>query len=167
MDQRAAQPQLLLHAPGQLARGPGQKGRQAGAAGQAVDAAAALGRVMAEQAAKELQVFFHGQGGVEILAQALRHVGDARADGLAVPSAGHVAAQHHDLALLHGPRARHQREQAGLAHAVRADQSHHASGGNIQRDAVQRLGLAIAQADIGQRGDGRDGRGHQGTLTSR
>ncbi|KAG0730963.1 hypothetical protein G6F23_015777 [Rhizopus arrhizus] len=102
---------------------------------------------MAEEAAEELQVLFHRKGGVQVLAQALRHVGDARADRVAVAAAGHVAAQHVDAPFLHGASARHQRQQAGLAHAVGADQAHHATGRDVQRDAVQGHGLAVAQAD--------------------
>ncbi|MPN02349.1 hypothetical protein SDC9_149565 [bioreactor metagenome] len=63
---------------------------------------------MTEQAREELQVLFHRQGGVEVLAQALRHVGDARADAVAVRLAAHVAAQHGDAAGLQRARARQQ-----------------------------------------------------------
>jgi hypothetical protein len=94
---------------------------------------------VAEQAREELQVLLDRQRGVEVLAQALGHVGDARADDVAVRLAGHVAAQHLHAARLHGARAGDQRQQAGLAHAVRTDQPHHAAGRHVQRDAGQRL----------------------------
>ena len=57
VDQCAAQGQLLLHAARELACRARQKFFQAGALRQIVDAQAALGLVMPEQACKELQVF--------------------------------------------------------------------------------------------------------------
>ena len=59
VDQGAAQAQLLLHAAGELARRALQEFLQPGGLGQVVDAPAPLGRVVAEQAGEELQVFLH------------------------------------------------------------------------------------------------------------
>ena len=112
VDEGAAQRQLLLHAARELAGRAGEEFLQSGALGQVVDARPALGRVMAEKAAEELQILFHRQCGVEVLAQALRHVGNAGADGIAVLFAAHVAVKHLYLAALQGTRAGNQRQQA-------------------------------------------------------
>ncbi|GLK58309.1 hypothetical protein GCM10017624_04660 [Azotobacter vinelandii] len=157
VDQRTAEAELLLHAAGELARRPLGERRQAGAAGQVGDACVALRPVLAEQAAEELQVLAHGQRRVEVLAQPLGHVGDARADPAAVGGVGHVAVQHTDAALLDTPRAGDQRQQAGLADAVRTDQAHHAVGGDFQVEPVQGASPAIAQGDPGKLGDAAHG----------
>src|SRR5690606_37430924 len=72
MDQRAAEAELLLHAAGQLARRTLGKRRQPGAFNQLVDAPAPLLLALAEQAAEKVEIFPHGQGGIEIFAQPLR-----------------------------------------------------------------------------------------------
>ena len=153
MDQRTAQAQFLFHAAGQLAGRARQEGGQAGAAGQFVNATATLGGIVAEQATEELQVLLHRQGCIQVLAKALRHVSNMRADALAMARAGHVTAQSLNSSLLHRTGAGQQREQAGLADGVRADQADHAPGRDVQRDAVQRHGFAVVQTDAGQTGD--------------
>jgi hypothetical protein len=60
----------------------------------------------------------------------------------------HVAAQDLDAAGLDRPRAGHQREQAGLAYPVRADEADHAAGRQLQCDPVQGHGFAVAQTDF-------------------
>ena len=151
--QRAAQAELLLHAAREFARRAAQEFLQARALRQVIDAPAAFSGVVPEQARKELQVLFDRQGGIEVLAQALRHIGNAWAHGIAVPAAGHVAAQHEHLPVLHGTCARHQRQQTGFADAVRANEAHHAARGDVQRDAAQRFGLAVVLAHIMQGDD--------------
>ncbi len=79
MDQRAAQAELLLHAAGQLAGRPLGEAGEAGALEQCGDPALALGAVLAEQAAEEVDILEDRKRRIEVLAQALRHVGDARA----------------------------------------------------------------------------------------
>ena len=56
--------------PESLPAGRLDEGRQARAAGQLGDAPAALGGVLAEQSAEELEVLEHRQRRVEVLAQA-------------------------------------------------------------------------------------------------
>ena len=109
VDQGAAQAQLLFHPARKHARGAGQEALQPRAAGQLVDAAAPSRRVLAEQPAEELQVFFHRQRRVEVPAQALRHVGNARAHADPVGGAGHVATQDLQAAPLQDPSASQQR----------------------------------------------------------
>ncbi len=150
MNERTAQPQFLFHAPGELAGGPLQKGVQAGAACEFVNAAAALGSIVAEQAREELQVFFHRERGVQVLAQPLRHIGDPGTYVLAVPAQGHVTPQHLDPALLHRTGPRHQCQQAGLAHAIRTDEPHHAPGGKVQGHGIQRRVLPVTQRHPGK-----------------
>ena len=112
VDQRAAKAKLLLHAAGEFAGRAIQERLQTGAAREVVDAMTPLGRTVAEQSGKELQVFLDRQCRVEVLAQPLRHIGDAWADGVAMVLARHVAAERGDRAFLHGPCAGHQRQQA-------------------------------------------------------
>jgi hypothetical protein len=164
VDQRAAQPQFLLHAAGQLARRTLAEGRQAGAAQQVVDAPRALGGALAEQAAEEVEILEYRQRGIEVLAQALRHIGDMRADVTTMARFGHIAAEHLDAAGLDPARPGDQRQQAGLADAVRADQADHALRRQHQVDRVEGTGPAVAQADAAQAGDRRV---HCGTLIAR
>jgi len=55
---------------------------------------------MTEQARKELQILLDRERRIQVLAQSLRHVGDARAHLLAMGLPGHVATQYLDRALL-------------------------------------------------------------------
>jgi len=105
---------------------------------------------LAEQAAEEVDVLEHRQCGVEILAQPLRHVGDARADAGAVAGILHVAAQHLHRALLDLACAGDQRQPGGLAHAVRADEADHAPGREVERHTVCGRGGAIVVAHVHQ-----------------
>ncbi len=68
-------------------------------------------------------------------------------DGAAPACVPHVDAEDFQPAGLQGAGAGDQRQQAGLAHAVRADQAHHAAGGQVERDLGERRHLAIVQAD--------------------
>ena len=97
MDQRAAQPELLPHAARQFLRRPvGERG-QAGGIEQLGDAPVAFRPGLAEQAAEERDILAHAEIGVEVAAQTLRHVGDARAEPRAVSGTCHVAAEHLEL----------------------------------------------------------------------
>ena len=82
VDQRAAQPELLPHAAGELPCRPIGERRQASAVEQLGDAPVALVARLAEQAAEELDVLADAEVGIEVLAEPLRHIGDARADGV-------------------------------------------------------------------------------------
>ena len=100
--------------------------------------AVALVAGCAEQPAEEVDVLEDGERRVEVLAQPLRQVGDARADGVAVRGVGDVAAEHLDRARLDLAYAGDQAEQRRLADAVRADQADHASGRDVEVDVVER-----------------------------
>jgi hypothetical protein len=147
VDERAAQAELLLHAAGQLAGRPVQKREQAGGARQHFDAPCPLVAVVAEQAGEEVEVLGDRQRRVEVLAETLRHVGDARQDAPALAGVGQIDAEHLDAALLDGACAGHQRQQARLADAVRADQADHAAGRQVERHVGERGHLAVAQAN--------------------
>ena len=164
VNQRTTQAEFLLHASRQLARRAIGKPVQASAAHQIVDTAFALRFVLAEQPPEKIQVLEHGQGRVQILAQTLRHIGDARANLAPVRRAGHIAAQHPQGALLQLARTGNQRQQAGFSHPVRADHPHHAVSGNLQRNVIQRDLLAIAQTDSGKLHDIEPRHRHCGTL---
>ena len=167
VDQRAAEAELLLHATGQLARRALDEGCQPCAAGQLGDAPVALVGSPAEQPAKEFEVLEHRQRWVEVLAQALRHVGDARAHRATVAGIAHVAVEHPHPALLQLARAGDQRQQAGLADAVRADQANHATGWQVDAEIVQCAGLAVLQADTRDLRHRRERLVHGVTLTCR
>ena len=70
--------ELLLHAARELAGRPVGERIEPGRAQQALDARAPLARGLSEQAAEKVDVLEHRQARIEIAAQALRHVGDAR-----------------------------------------------------------------------------------------
>src|SRR5690554_2597698 len=110
---------------------------------------------MTEQAREELQILLDRERGIEVLAQPLRHVGDARAHPLAMSLAGHVATQHLDRALLDDAYTGQQREQTGLAYAVGPDQADHPSSGNVQVDAIQGNDVAVTQAYLTDACNGR------------
>ena len=124
---------------------------------------------MTEEAAKEVHVLEQGEGRVEIPAQPLRHVGNARGHMGAKTGTGHVAAQHLDAPVLKGTHPRNQCEQAGLADPVRANQAGHHPGGDVEVDVPKRLCLAVAQPDALQphhRGGGGGGDAvHSGSLS--
>ena len=165
VDQRTAQPQLLFHAAGQLARRPVGKRSQAGRVEQFPNALGPLPLRLAEQPAEEIHVFRNRQGGIEVLPQSLRHVGDSRANGGAMAAVGHIAAQHGHGAGLHLPDAGDQRQHAGLAHSVGADEAHHAAGGKLQTDGIHRHGGAVTVRDSGQLRDHAGRAGHGGSFT--
>ena len=167
VDQRAAQTELLLHAAGELARGPAGKGRHAGRVQQFDDPPLALGRGLAEQLAEEIEVLRHAEGRIEVLAEALRHVGDAVVAGGSMRLHRHVAAQRLDVALLNLAHAGDQAEQGRLADAVRSDQADHAFGGDLQAHVIQRGAVAVALRNPFDPGYRLGIRVHSGSFTSR
>ncbi len=110
---------------------------------------------MPEQTAEEVEVLEHRERRIEVAPQALRHVGDARADPAAMARIGHVAAEHLDLSRLDRAGTGDQRQQARLADPVRADQPGHAARRDVDRDLVERTHLAVAQGHIPQAGNRR------------
>ncbi|MNS94701.1 hypothetical protein D3C72_1289260 [compost metagenome] len=153
VDQRTAQPQLLFHAAGKLHRGAIGEWFEAGALQQFGNARLPLPAALSEQPAEKVDIFEDGQGGIKVLAKTLRHIGDARAGILTVTRIGHVAAQNLYLALLDGPRAGNERQQARFANTVRPDKPYHPPCGNLDRYIGQRNGTSEGQPHIGQSRD--------------
>ena len=74
MDQRTTEPELLLHSARQFFSGTVGKRRKPGAREQFGDAAISFGARLSEQAAEEFDIFADAEIGIEVLAEALRHV---------------------------------------------------------------------------------------------
>ena len=110
---------------------------------------------MPKQAPEEVEVLGHCECRIEVPPEALRHVGDARADSAAMARISHVAAEHRDLSRLDRAGAGDQRQQARLADPVRADQPGHAARRDIDGNLVERTHLAVAQVHIPQAGNRR------------
>ena len=98
---------------------------------------AALGIGHAKEPGKEVDVLEDAELEVEVLAQPLRHEGDARAGGVTVGGFVHVAAEDVDRAALNLLRAGDQAHERGLADAVGADQADHAAGGDVEIEGVE------------------------------
>ncbi len=147
-------PSFCFMPPESLPAGRSPEGPEAGRPGQRLDAALALGAAMAEELAEEADVLGDGKRRVEVLAEPLRHVGDAGAGLLPVPRVGHVAAERGDAALLDAAGAGDQREQARLADAVRPDEADHPPGRDLEADPVERNRRAVAQRDVAEADDG-------------
>ena len=71
MNQRAAKPELLLHAPGELARGPTRERRQASALEQSRDARRPLRPGLAKQAPEEINILEDRERRIQIPSQDL------------------------------------------------------------------------------------------------
>ena len=143
MDQRAAKAELLFHAARQLAGWPVEERVQPGCVGQAVDPPAPLGRVMSEQAGDELQILLDRESRGKVLAEALRHIGDIRADRRTVGRVGDVAAKNHHLAVLDRAGSGDDRQERGFADAVRANETDHPARRNGQGHATKGSRLAV------------------------
>ncbi len=150
VDERAAQAQLLLHAARQFARGAMPERGQSGGMQQLVDTTLAFAAVMAEQPAEEIHVLEHRERGVKVLAQTLRHVGDARQQRPSQRWLANVCAEHVDAPGLDGARAGDEGKQARLAHTVRPDDADHDARRQVEADPVQGLHFAIAKPDAAQ-----------------
>jgi hypothetical protein len=167
VDERAAEPELLLHAARELAGRPVTEGREPGAGQQLLDAPPALGARLAEQATEEIDVVEDRQRRVEIAPQSLGHVGDAERHGAPDPARAHVAAQHLHGAVADRPGAGDQAEQGRLAHAVGTDQAGQAAAGNVQVEGVERLDVAVPVAESPEPGSPGRCRRHRESLTRR
>ena len=148
MDQSAAQAQLLSHPPRQLLCRPIGERRQSRALQQLRNPRAALGPALSEQLTEELDVLLDAQVGIEISAQPLGHVGNARTDRAAMACIRHVAAQHLDLTVLNLLCTGNDAEQRRLSDAVSANHPHHASRRDFEADRVQGVDEAVAVARI-------------------
>ena len=142
--QRAAQAQFLLHAARKFPCGTVWKRGESRGFQQPCNARFAFGGGKPEQPRVKVDVFPHGQRGIEVFAQALRHIGNAVRQFAPNAFLRHVAAQHGHAARLDNAHARHQREQRGFAHAVRPNQPDRRAVWDVQRHVVQRADFAVA-----------------------
>ena len=138
VDQRAAQAELLLHAAGQLAGRAVLERIERGGGQELGDPGAALGRRLPEQPAEEIDVLKHAQRRIKIAAEALRHVGDARAQALEVRRCWPLAIEDDDLSALDRAHAGNERQQGRLADAVRADHADHLARRDLDGHIVER-----------------------------
>ncbi len=167
MNQGTAQSELLLHAAGKFPCWTVGKRRQAGAGEQLSAPPGPLRRGLAKQSAEEIHVLDHGEGGIEVLAQPLGHVGNAWTDRVAVARIGHVSAQDVDAARLDLTRSRDQGKQTGFADSIRPDKADHAPGGDVQSDGIHGDCVAVTQGNAGELCHGNGRRHHGASLTCR
>src|ERR1700760_275148 len=104
---------------------------------------------LSEKATEEIDILVDGHRGVEILAEALRHVGDARLDMLALDAISQIGAKRRDPPLLDALHPSQDREQRRFADAVGTDQRHGAAFGYAEADIVERDGVAVTVPDRG------------------
>ena len=147
MDQRTAQPELLLHAARQLARRALREAFQVGGLEQLLHALFAVGFGQTEQGAEKTDVFADRQLGVEVAAQALGHKGNQWVQRVAMVAVINRAAEHFKRALLKFFDPGNQPEQARFAGTIRADQAAARAFRQAERDVDQRLLFAIPVAD--------------------
>ena len=127
---------------------PVRERRKAGASQQLRYAQIPLARGLAEQPAEKLDILADAKVRIEVLAEALRHVGDARAYRGAMGFRAHVAAKHLRFARLDAPGPRDNGQQGGLADTVRADEACHDPGRNSERDIVEGRNPLIVMAEM-------------------
>ena len=131
MDETAAKPELLPHAARQFLRRTIGKGRKPGALEKLGDSRVPLGTRLSEQAAEELDILADAEVRIEILAQALRHIGDARTDRGPMRRIRYVAVEDENASGLDLPRAGDDAQQRRLSDAVGPDEPDHAAGRNL------------------------------------
>ena len=170
-------PSFCFMPPESLPAGRSGEGRQAGRLQQVGDAPLALGAAVAEQAAEEVDVLEHRERRIEVPARvpaACRRCAGRPGGGAARRPCRRRAPRRCPVWMARAPGD--QRQQAGLADAVRADQADHAAGRQLESDGVERAGRAVAQADVVQSSDGPSGRtdasagaarAHCGSFTAR
>src|SRR5262245_33031188 len=115
---------------------------------QIVDTKGAFLCRLAEQPAEEVDVLEDRKRRIEVLAKALRQVGDARSHAVAERRVIDVAAKDSGGALLQFAHARGNGEQGGLADTVWPDHADHAAGWNVERHIVERHGLSVSVRDV-------------------
>jgi hypothetical protein len=110
----------------------------------------------------KVDVLEDAQRGVEIAAEALRHVGDTPTLCDAERFVGHITIKDLDMALLDNTHAPDQCEQSRLANTVRTDHADHATRGNVDRNIVERNACPVAMRNVLDFGD--DAIGHWEAL---
>ena len=96
VDERTAEPELLLHPAGEVHRRTLGEGCETGGRGQLGDALRSGRPVLPEQATEEIQVLPDREAGVEIATEALGHVGNALDHGVALAALPQIVPEHLD-----------------------------------------------------------------------
>ena len=108
----------------------------------------AFGARLAEQATKELDVLADAEVRIEVLAQSLRHIGDAGANGARCAESVMSPIEHKHMAGLDLPCAGYDAEQRRLSDPVGPDQADHAAGRQLDRDRVECNRTSVTLRDI-------------------
>ena len=155
VNERAAQAELLPHAARSFLAGRSANGARPVLSSSSAMRPRALGAALAEQAGEEFDVLADAEVGIEILAQTLRHVGDARTDSAAMARIGHVAAEHLDAPvwIWRAPAMRPSRVDLPTPSGPISPTMRPA--GIVERDVVERGVAAIAMRDAFEAGDWR------------
>ena len=150
VNQRTAQPELLLHPAGQLSRRAIAKRRQVGAGEQLAYPPLALLARLPEQPAEEVGVLKDRQRRIKVLAQPLRHICDAREHRVAKSRVGYIAAEHCNFARLYSPDAGDDAKQRRFSNPVGPYQANHLAGGNVQVHAIEGYHSPVTLRDFSQ-----------------
>jgi hypothetical protein len=94
------------------------------------DSRVPFGTRLSEQPGEKLDVLAHAEVCIEVLAQTLRHVGDARTDRRPMRRIHQVAVEHADASGLHLPRAGNDAQERRLADPIGPDEADHAAAGS-------------------------------------
>src|SRR6516162_2040305 len=113
----------------------------------------------------KIDILKDAQGGIEVAAEALRHIGDTRPLCGAVRLVSHIAVKDRYMALLNSPNAGDQSQQSRLTDAIRTDQADHAASGDLNCNIVERYRCPVAMGNVLDRGDGAIS--HWGSFTVR
>ena len=97
---RATEPHLLLHAARELARRAVREGPETRGVEQLFYLDGTLRRREPEEPRHEIDILVDAQLQIEILAEPLRHIGDARTSVAAMARVGHIAVERKHLPLL-------------------------------------------------------------------
>lgn len=150
MNQRAAQPELLLHPAGEFPRRSFGEGKQPRDPHELVDPSTPTIVRLGVEPGEKVDVLVDRQGRIEIASEPLRHIGDAGRGLVAVRRRSHVAAQHIDRTALNAANPRDQAEQGRLADPIRADDGELAPGQNGQSQIAKSDHLPIGMLDARQ-----------------
>ena len=138
-------------------------GRSANGAGEQFgNARLSLAAGVPEQTAEKFDVFADAEVGIEVPAQALRHIGDAGADRGAMRGIRHVAAEHTNFSRLDLPDAGNDTQQRRFADAVGADQSDELARRKGKRQRVERERTSVTLRDDIEERDGYVAPAHDG-----
>jgi hypothetical protein len=124
------------------------------------DTAFPLAAGLPEEAAEKRDVLAHAEIGIKVLAEALRHVGNARAHPCAVRGIRHVAVEDLYRPRLDVPGAGDDRQERRFADTIGPDQSDQNAGRQSERHAIERGDLSIALGDTIEARDGAAARDH-------